>query len=249
MPMLPADLIASLPTVPVDPAPVLPSAPSLVAHALALPDVASLTTLPSLPPVLSRPKGPQPAPATSTPLISATPMPIRSSSVPSSQPLARSSSNLASQSPQVRKASPPLPPVPSQPSPVLPQSPSVSPPSIRSIVSLRSPPGLPPTLATARMPLSLCLKSLVSALPSLSSLPVQDRSNLVSPPPAQVCSSSVSSSPPSFTLPSSTLPLSSSSSPSTTPRIYELSPLPPPSPIAAASPDPSEDTEAIQNSH
>ena len=184
-------------------------------------------------------------PATSMPLASATPVPIHSSSVPSSQPLACSSSNLALQSPQVHKASPPSPPIPSQPSPVLSQSPSVLPPSIQSIVSLCLPPGLPPAPATTRMPLSLRLKSLVLASPLLSLPPVQDCSNLVSPPPAQVRSSSVSSSLPSSTLPSSTPPLSLSSSPSPMPHIYELLPLPLPSPIAATSPNPSEDTEAI----
>ena len=188
-------------------------------------------------------------PAASTPLASATPVPIRLSSVPSSQPLACSSSNPTSQSLQVRKALPPLPPIPSQPSPVLLQSPSVSPPSIQSIVLLHSPPGLPPASATTRMPLSLHLNSLVSASPLLSLPPVQDCSNLVSPLPAQVRSSSVSSSLPSSTLPSSTPPLSLSSSPSPMPHIYELLLLPLPSPIAATSPDPSEGTEAIQNSH
>jgi hypothetical protein len=101
---LPTNVVNSPLSVPVYPMPVSPSAaPDLIARVLVLPDCTLLTSLPSSPPTLSRPKGPRPMPASSTSLIL--------------------------QSPQAHRVALSLP-IPSQPSLVSSPSPSVSPPSI-----------------------------------------------------------------------------------------------------------------------
>ena len=132
---------------------------------------------PPPPPVQGQPISPS---IPNCPISVSPPPPIQSCLSSVSSPLPTSPVQEVLPPSQPSPLSPPLPPVHGSltaarsncPSPILPSLPS-------------SPPGLPHAPAMKRTPLSLRFKSLVSALPSPSLLPIQNRSNSVFPLPAQ----------------------------------------------------------------